>query len=89
MISRYDLDTVDGRVEAMRRAAPLVAKLKDREKRPEYVRKLAGDLGMEIEPVQRAVLTAASGRPADGPSARPPGSSRVWTARSRWWSGRR
>ncbi|WBB54498.1 DNA primase [Verrucosispora sp. WMMD573] len=70
VISRYDLDTVDGRVEAMRRAAPLVAKLKDREKRPEYVRKLAGDLGMEIEPVQRAVLTAASGRPADGPTAR-------------------
>ncbi|MFF5219218.1 DNA primase [Micromonospora sp. NPDC000442] len=66
VISRYDLDTVDGRVEAMRRAAPLVAKLKDREKRPEYVRKLAGDLGMEIEPVQRAVLTAASGRPENG-----------------------
>ena len=67
VISRYDLDTVDGRVEAMRRAAPLVAKLKDREKRPEYVRKLAGDLGMEIEPVQRAVLAAASGRPDEGP----------------------
>ncbi|MFG1955714.1 DNA primase [Micromonospora sp. NPDC048830] len=64
VIGRYDLDTVDGRVEAMRRAAPLVAKLKDREKRPEYVRKLAGDLGMEIEPVQRAVLAAANGRPA-------------------------
>ncbi|MEV0807306.1 DNA primase [Micromonospora sp. NPDC050200] len=58
VINRYDLDTVDGRVEAMRRAAPLVAKIKDREKRPEYVRKLAGDLGMEIEPVQRAVLAA-------------------------------
>ncbi|GIJ78430.1 DNA primase [Micromonospora phaseoli] len=67
VISRHDLETVDGRVEAMRRAAPLVAKLKDQEKRPEYVRKLAGDLGMEIEPVQRAVLAAASGRPADGP----------------------
>ncbi|MBM0233001.1 DNA primase, partial [Micromonospora sp. STR1_7] len=52
-LSRFDLDTVDGRVEAMRRAAPLVAQLKDREKRPEYVRKLAMDLGMEIEPVQR------------------------------------
>ncbi|MFG1678124.1 DNA primase [Micromonospora sp. NPDC049282] len=66
MINRFDLDTVDGRVEAMRRAAPLVAKIKDREKRPEYVRKLAGDLGMEIEPVQRAVLTAANGEPAAG-----------------------
>ncbi|NJP34690.1 DNA primase [Micromonospora thermarum] len=63
VISRYDLDTVDGRVEAMRRAAPLVAKIKDREKRPEYVRKLAGDLGMEIEPVQRAVLAAAHAPP--------------------------
>jgi DNA primase len=60
VLMRYDLDTVDGRVEAMRRAAPLVAKLKDREKRPEYIRKLAGDLGMEIEPVQRAVLAAAA-----------------------------
>ncbi|WP_327038554.1 DNA primase [Micromonospora maris] len=71
VISRFDLDTVDGRVEAMRRAAPLVAKLKDQEKRPEYVRKLAGDLGMEIEPVQRAVLAAASGRPMDAAPARP------------------
>ncbi|MEH0974256.1 DNA primase [Micromonospora sp. CPCC 205546] len=70
VINRYDLDTVDGRVEAMRRAAPLVAKLKDREKRPEYVRKLAGDLGMEIEPVQRAVLAAASAPPGrDTPPA--------------------
>ncbi|SCE98130.1 DNA primase [Micromonospora coriariae] len=77
VISRYDLDTVDGRVEAMRRAAPLVAQLKDREKRPEYVRKLAMDLGMEIEPVQRAVLAAASAPPpnardaASAPAARP------------------
>ncbi|MFI6158415.1 MULTISPECIES: DNA primase [Micromonospora] len=71
VINRYDLDTVDGRVEAMRRAAPIVAKIKDREKRPEYVRKLAGDLGMEIEPVQRAVLAAASGQPAGGVAAAP------------------
>ncbi|GGJ75973.1 DNA primase [Pilimelia anulata] len=60
VLHRFDLDTVDGRVEAMRRAAPLVAALKDREKRPEYVRKLAGDLGMELEPVQRAVAAAAA-----------------------------
>ena len=60
-IQRFDLDTVEGRVEAMRRAAPLVAKLKDREKRPEYTRKLAGDLGMDLEPVQRAVATAMRG----------------------------
>jgi DNA primase len=61
VLSRFDLDTVEGRVEAMRRAAPLVAKIKDREKRPEYARKLAGDLGMDIEPVQRAVAKYAGG----------------------------
>ncbi|MBM7084464.1 DNA primase [Micromonospora humidisoli] len=71
VINRYDLDTVDGRVEAMRRAAPLVAKIKDLEKRPEYVRKLAGDLGMEIEPVQRAVLAAANS-PGEREGAAPP-----------------
>ncbi|MFF5171688.1 DNA primase [Micromonospora sp. NPDC000089] len=75
VINRYDLDTVDGRVEAMRRAAPLVAKIKDREKRPEYVRKLAGDLGMEIEPVQRAVL--AAGAPPTGRDAPPASRARA------------
>jgi DNA primase len=55
----------------MRQAAPLVAKIKDREKRPEYARKLAGDLGMEVEPVLRAVATAAGRAGADpGPTAR-------------------
>jgi len=59
VISRYDLNTVDGQVEAMRRAAPMVAKLKDREKRHGYVRKLAEELlGLEIEMVQRAVREA-------------------------------
>jgi len=72
-IARFDLDTVEGRVEAMRRAAPLVAKIKDREKRPEYARKLAADLGMDLEPVQRAVNTAlrgAASEEAARPSAR-------------------
>ena len=71
MLSRFDLDTVEGRVDAMRQAAPLVAKVKDREKRPEYARKLAGDLGMEVEPVLRAVATAAGRAGADpSPTAR-------------------
>jgi DNA primase len=70
-IARFDLDTVEGRVEAMRRAAPLVAKIKDREKRPEYARKLAGDLGMDLEPVQRAVNAALRGEAAEArPAAR-------------------
>jgi DNA primase len=52
---RYDLDTAEGRVAALRATAPLVSKIKDRALRPEYARKLAGDLGMEVEAVIRAV----------------------------------
>jgi DNA primase len=61
VLSRYDLDTAEGRVAALRASAPLVAKIKDRALRPEYARKLAGDLGMEVEPVQRAVTAAGHG----------------------------
>jgi DNA primase len=72
-LQQFDLDTVEGRVEAMRKAAPLVAKIKDREKRPEYARKLAGDLGMDLEPVQRAVAAASApdNRPAQRIPAQP------------------
>jgi DNA primase len=69
VLSRYDLDTAEGRVAALRVAAPLVAKIKDRALRPEYSRKLAGDLGMDPEPVQRAVAAAARGA---GIPAQPP-----------------
>jgi DNA primase len=72
-INRFDLDTVEGRVDAMRRAAPLVAKIKDREKRPEYARKLAGDLGMDLEPVQRAVNSAVRGESESAAPARSAG----------------
>ncbi|MFI5959690.1 DNA primase [Cryptosporangium sp. NPDC051539] len=71
LLAKYDLDTVEGRVAALRAAAPLVARIKDRAMRPEYARKLAGDLGMDLEPVLRAVNEAA-GVPAGrgGPNAR-------------------
>jgi DNA primase len=72
VLSRYDLDTAEGRVGALRATAPLVAKIKDRALRPEYARKLAGDLGMDVEPVTRAV-SSATGRAQ--PSAPPPAST--------------
>ena len=70
--SRYDLDTAEGRVAALRASAPLVARIKDRALRPEYARKLAGDLGMELEPVNRAV-GAAAGRSGPEPAGTVPG----------------
>jgi DNA primase len=65
-LSRYDLDLAEGRVAALRATAPLVAKIKDRALRPEYTRKLAGDLGMEIEAVSRAVASAGNRAHDDG-----------------------
>jgi DNA primase len=72
-LKRYDLDTAEGRVAALRTAAPLVARIKDRALRPEYARKLAGDLGMEMEPVMRAVASAGGAPVARGNGARPRG----------------
>ena len=74
----------------MRAAAPLVAKIKDREQRPEYARKLAGDLGMEVEPVQRAVASAAARPPTSARrSPRRAGRSSAGQPAARWSSGRR
>jgi len=66
VLSRFDLDTAEGRVGALRATAPLVAKIKDRALRPEYARKLAGDLGMEVEQVTAAVSRSSSRGLPDG-----------------------
>jgi DNA primase len=58
-LAKYDLETAEGRVQAMQVAAPLVAKIKDRALRPEYARRLAGWLGMEVEPVATRVAELA------------------------------
>jgi DNA primase len=65
VLAEFDLSTPEGRVAALRAAAPLVARTKDRSLRPEYARSLAGWLGMDVEPVlaavQAAVRATASG----------------------------
>jgi len=62
-LASFDLGTAEGRVGALRAAAPVVAGIRDAALRPEYTRMLAGWLGMEDqETVRRAV--AAAGRAA-------------------------
>jgi DNA primase len=76
-IAQVDLDTAEGRVHALRAAAPVVARIKDPALRPEYARRLAGWLGMEVETVTRTVSRAAQ-QPAftpTGGSARTGGSA--------------
>ncbi len=72
VLAKHDLDTVEGQVAALRAAAPLVAKIKDRAMRPAYAQRLAGQLGMDLEPVNRAVASAAArlGTPSQAPAPR-------------------
>ncbi|MGY1813619.1 DNA primase [Blastococcus sp. SYSU D00820] len=44
-LAGYDLDTVEGRVAALEKTAPLVAQIKDHALRPAYARELAGMIG--------------------------------------------
>jgi len=57
-LARFDLDHPEGRVQGLRAAAPVVAQIRDQSLRPEYARRLAGWLGMDVDDVRRAVGAA-------------------------------
>jgi DNA primase len=70
VVSRYDLDRADGRIDAMRDAARLVTAIRDRSKVDAFARELAGMLGIDPNDVQREVRRAAArGAAAQGASA--------------------
>jgi DNA primase len=66
LLNQHDLDRADGRLAALRSAAPLVASIRDNALVSGYARELAGMLGMDIEEVRAEVMRAAtkSGRRA-------------------------
>jgi DNA primase len=55
VIANYDITSAEGRVGALNQVAPLIGKIRDASLRPEYVRLLAGWLGMEVDVVSTAV----------------------------------
>jgi DNA primase len=59
-IARFDLDTAEGRVAAIRAAAPIVAEIRDQSLRPEYTRRVAGLVGVEVELVAAEARRAAA-----------------------------
>ncbi|MFI2101995.1 DNA primase [Isoptericola sp. NPDC019693] len=59
-LDTFDLDTVEGRVGALRAAAPLVAGIRDRSMQLGYSRSLARWIGIDTEDVRREVARAAS-----------------------------
>jgi DNA primase len=63
VIANYDITSAEGRVNALNQVAPLIGRIRDASLRPEYVRLLAGWLGMEVDIVSTAVKR--SGKPSD------------------------
>ncbi|WP_426592473.1 DNA primase [Cellulomonas sp. McL0617] len=71
-LETYDLRTAEGRIGALRAAAPVVAGIRDAGLRPEYTRMLTGWLGIDDEEqVRRAVQGATSRQPSRGADPRP------------------
>lgn len=64
VLRQLDLRTAEGRVKALRAAAPVVARIRDHALQREYTRSLAGWIGMDISEVSRAVRSSAHSRPA-------------------------
>jgi len=60
-LARFNLNTVEGRVSALRAAAPIIADIKDPSLRPGYSRELARMLGAELLEVEREVKAASAG----------------------------
>jgi DNA primase len=58
-LAGYDLESAEGRIGALREAAPIVGKIRDTALRPEYSRRLAGWLGVDVATVTEAVQSAA------------------------------
>lgn len=70
----YDLDRADGRLGALREAAGLIGSIRDSSLVGQYLRELAGMLGMDIEEVRREVSVQqrrARGRGGDDPEPEP------------------
>ena len=68
VIAGYDIANPEGRVNALNQVAPLIGKIRDASLRPEYVRLLAGWLGMEVDIVSTAVKRSGSRTEAAQPT---------------------
>lgn len=57
IVEGFDLDRADGRVAAVRAAAPMLAAVRDRSLVDQYVRDLAQLVGMDVDEVRRVLST--------------------------------
>jgi DNA primase len=62
-LALHNLNSAEGRVNALNATAPLVAQIRDKSLRPEYTRLLAGWLGVEVEIVSSVVAQGVKKQP--------------------------
>lgn len=65
VLTKYDLDRADGRVDALREAAGLVSSIRDKSKVDAFAREIAGMIGVDVDDA-RAEVRRAANRPAPG-----------------------
>lgn len=70
-LGQYNLETVEGRIAALRSAAPIIAEIRDPALRPGYSRELARMLGLDMAEVNAAIRSAAT-RIRNGPGRETP-----------------
>lgn len=70
-LASYDLRTAEGRIGALRAAAPIVAGIRDAALRPEYTRLLSGWLGIDDQDSVRRAVQGATTRPPTTRQERP------------------
>jgi DNA primase len=71
VVSKYDLDRADGRVDAVREAARLVSSIRDKSKVEAFARELAGMVGVDVEQARTEVRRAAGRADRPAPQVAP------------------
>jgi DNA primase len=74
MLSRYDLDRADQRVDAVREAVTLASAIRDKSKVEALLREIAGRVGVEVEQVRSEHRRRQAAKPEQAP-ARPASAS--------------
>ncbi len=68
VVSQFDLERADGRVDALREGARLVSSVRDRSKVDAFARELAGMIGIDVEEARAEVRRAANRKPPIEPT---------------------
>jgi DNA primase len=83
VVSRYDLDRADARIDATREAARLVASIRDRSKVEAFARELAGMVGVDVDDVRAEVRRAGKRAEQGGDRSSPTGQAAEATQATR------